>query len=489
MALDPETRRDLPADAPCKPPPVAVAGELSPTLTLTEAPKTGTDPKDGKGKHRAGLPLEEGSVSEGALFHRLDEAAVSPVGLAATQAPARLPPLGVTATASATGTPAVDVASSASNAGVVAAAAATMPAAAAAASATSDITSGAGAAAAAVITAAGATAAAATATASASVAGSLSTRMAARRLDRRRSRVSDQVKQRVLQPVDERGLPADERGRHAPALDGELTRMREEREKRAERLLQQLEALSASTGSEIERQQSSALIPLHRRRAASAAPPVHPAADDAARLAQSVQSRAATTVQRLPLGWSEHAITNAPLPGEISTADAADTTLISLQAPSGAMVLSSAAMIAAGRVGSHALSSDSAENHEAARRASALLNMMRNRDSRRWLRAWLRQDGRVDKLLDILETAHPSVRQALIDVLSRLIGDDEEDCLVDHVSLMGGANAIVPSNGAPRGSSITKPVPVLDLGRLPLLMPMDCIEDITTSPAAPQCAR
>ena len=97
-------------------------------------------------------------------------------------------------------------------------------------------------------------------------------------------------------------------------------------------------------------------------------------------------------------------------------------------------------------------------------RAQGLLRMLRGgRASRQYLREWLRQEGRVGRVLELLETAHPTIRQALSEVLSRLLVDEDdagESALFDHVSLtdhsqMRPLPAAVPplqlgSLGAPR---------------------------------------
>jgi len=215
----------------------------------------------------------------------------------------------------------------------------------------------------------------------------------------------------------------------------------------------------------------------------------------------------------LPPGWSSHAISHPPPPvtsfeSSVSTTSASSATSVST---STAMVLSSRALMATGApatststslvatrgrgallaaTGRRHLSTDSADAYEHSRRANELLQLMRSRASRRWLRGWLRQEGRVDRLLDLLETAHPTIRQALIDVLSRLLGEDDlddEDALADHYSIVGGSNPMVvhphpnhsgrapgaPSHRGRRRGSEGRAVPVLNLGRLPLLQPID----------------
>ena len=200
--------------------------------------------------------------------------------------------------------------------------------------------------------------------------------------------------------------------RHNPELEVELSRMREQREVRAQRLMQQLETLSASTSS--GNVASTSLVANRRRSSASSAASLHPVADDIALLANLAS---ANPPPRLPAGWSDHAITNPALPG--LAADAPTSTTMTAWTPSsGAIVPSSTALVVSHHCRgmlqrAHAdhehLSTDSAATHEHSRRANELLRLMRSRDSRRWLRAWLRQEGRVDRLLDLLETAHPTV--------------------------------------------------------------------------------
>ena len=85
-----------------------------------------------------------------------------------------------------------------------------------------------------------------------------------------------------------------------------------------------------------------------------------------------------------------------------------------------------------------------------------MLQMLRGRDSRRWLRGWLMHEGRVERVLSMLQTATPTVRQALTDVLARLLvdGDDEDGGRGDQVQLemlehhdrsVSGGAIVVPS--------------------------------------------
>jgi hypothetical protein len=60
-------------------------------------------------------------------------------------------------------------------------------------------------------------------------------------------------------------------------------------------------------------------------------------------------------------------------------------------------------------------------------RSAELLKMLRSKASRRWLRQWLEQPGRVEQVRAIIEQAPAPLRSVLVDVLSRILHGEDED--------------------------------------------------------------
>ena len=58
--------------------------------------------------------------------------------------------------------------------------------------------------------------------------------------------------------------------------------------------------------------------------------------------------------------------------------------------------------------------------------ARTILRMFRSRESRRWLRQWLSEGGRAARVRTVIETAPEALRQALVDVLLRLLSEEED---------------------------------------------------------------
>ena len=71
-----------------------------------------------------------------------------------------------------------------------------------------------------------------------------------------------------------------------------------------------------------------------------------------------------------------------------------------------------------------------------------LLRMLRGRDTRRSLRRWLSVAGRAEQVRCLIQTAPPALQQALVDVLTRLLAEEDDE--VEARITMLGAERILP---------------------------------------------
>ena len=92
---------------------------------------------------------------------------------------------------------------------------------------------------------------------------------------------------------------------------------------------------------------------------------------------------------------------------------------------------------------------------------TVLLNLLRGKDSRQWLRSWLAEEGRVEKVRHVVQNAPPQLQGLLASVLGRrldeisdeLSGEQEREV---QLTLLGGHSMMRPSV---MGSGEDRPLP------------------------------
>lgn len=94
---------------------------------------------------------------------------------------------------------------------------------------------------------------------------------------------------------------------------------------------------------------------------------------------------------------------------------------------------------------------------------TVLLNLLRGKDSRVWLKAWLAEEGRVQKVREIVERAPPQLQAILAGILGRRLDElsadvSEEQEREVRITLLGGKSMIAPPEKT-KGAHDEKPLP------------------------------
>jgi hypothetical protein len=280
---------------------------------------------------------------------------------------------------------------------------------------------------------------------------SLSARVAARRRGRQKLRSQTQqdsaagtAQAHGLAP-EGHPLPVPPSARD-PRVAAEFTRLRQEREQRAKRLFDHLDRLSVAPPP-VEGYGGAALGSSAGVRARSAP------REDEGRAEAMPAPRGTPPHARgeiVPLGTPQPWPLTRPLPGT-------PPSVLPLPVQPTAVVPASSRQMVGGRAPPPTYHLDHLTGQlESSDDASAgLLRMLRGRDTRRWLRGWLAQDGRAGKVRALIETAPAPMQQTLIDVLCRLLDEEQDDETAARITLLGAAAR--ESGDAPGGA----PLPAL----------------------------
>ena len=118
---------------------------------------------------------------------------------------------------------------------------------------------------------------------------------------------------------------------------------------------------------------------------------------------------------------------------------------------------------------------------------TVLLNLLRGKDSRKWLKEWLSEEGRVAKVREIVEQAPPQLQGILAGVLGRRLDELSEDLSDEQerevrITLMGGKAMLEPSQAA-KGGNEEKPLPRPLPQARPLLLCYNPALDATDVPS------
>ena len=116
---------------------------------------------------------------------------------------------------------------------------------------------------------------------------------------------------------------------------------------------------------------------------------------------------------------------------------------------------------------------------------TVLLNLLRGADSRKWLKEWLLEPGRVEKVREVIERAPPDLQYLLAGILGRRLDEVDEGAMVGEkeveVTRLGG-NTMLAGHG--KGGNEERPLPKPLPQKKPLLL-LTYRPSASDAPAAP----